>query len=241
MLVGVTIDKAESLKPVTETELRCSVYEILTVLKILFESSHGYLQSEADTSSGAISFQGTTEQIELLERSAMWQYIYPMYQFAELGEPIEVITKHISNILGDLSKWITATTPILSYDGTDVNQAVHKLIYKFIARLKINYFNNDKQNPIEENDAYQMLLEYLDEVFDVLTYYPETHRTHLTLVELTLLAGMGNIRSVRNAQFSKTDPLAFIKEGNKVLITVEEARRWLQGRNGFVPTQGITY
>ena len=71
--------------------------------------------------------------------------------------------------------------------------------------------------------------------------YPDTHIKHLTLVELALLAGMSNIRSVRNAQFSKTDPLSFMKDGAQVLITVDEARRWLQGRNGFVPTQGIVY
>ena len=60
-----------------------------------------------------------------------------MYLFAELGEPLDVIDYHLSDMLGDLAKWITAANPILEYDGTPLNQAAIKVIYKFIARLKL--------------------------------------------------------------------------------------------------------
>lgn len=50
--------------------------------------------------------------------------------------------------------------------------------------------------------------------------------------ELALLAGM-NERSVRNAMGSGGD----LKAGSDGRVDNEEARRWLQGRRGFTPTQ----
>lgn len=247
MQVGVTIRKNENLLPVTEEQLRHSIYEILSVLVILCDSAHGY--GDADTSGGVIDFLNEPEQVRLLESSLMWKYIAPMYQFAELGEPLDVVEYHIKEILGDLSKWITATAPILEYDGTPSNQAAIKVIYKFIARLKLNYrwdFEGiygpeDNPDPLPHSGAKDGINLLCAAPSTSGGWYPDTHRRHLTLVELALLAGMSNIRSVRNAQFSKADPLSFIKEGAQVLITVEEARRWLKGRKGFVPTKGIQY
>lgn len=242
MQVGLTINKNESLLPVTEEQLRHSVYEILSVLAILSDSAHGH--GEADTSCGVIDFINEPEQVRLLENSLIWKYIVPMYQFAELGEPLDVVEYHLSDMLGDLSKWITATDPILAYDGTPSDQSVVKIIYKFLARLKLNYHWDlqGKDSSEHRTDLFDHsgIVNYgLDPLSS--GFFIETHARHLTLVELTLLAGMGNIRSVRNAQFSKTDSLAFIKEGVQVLITVEDARRWLKGRKGFVPTKGIQY
>lgn len=247
MQVGVTINKNASLLPVTEDQLQHSVYEMLSVLVILCDSAHGH--GEADTSGGVIDFLGEPEQIKLLENSLMWKYLHPMYLFAELGEPLDVIEYHLSDMLGDLAKWITAANPILEYDETSLNQAAIKVIYKFIARLKLNYrwdFEGtygpeDNPDPLPHSNAKNGINPLCFGPSLSNGWYPDTHRRHLTLVELALLAGMSNIRSVRNAQFSKSDPLSFIKEGAQVLITVEEARRWLQGRNGFVPTKGIEH
>lgn len=242
MQVGITIKKNASLNAVTEEQLQHSVYEILSALEILYNSAHGC--GIADSSGGVIDFLGEPEQIKLLEESKMWKYLHSMYLFAELGEPLDVVNGHISDMLGDLAKWISATSPILEYDGTQLNQAAIKVIYKFIARLKLNYrWHFDGNYGLEDHPD---TLPHSDVITDGIptlssNWYPDTHIKYLTLVELALLAGMSNIRSVRNAQFSKTDPLSFIKEGAQVLITVEEARRWLQGRNGFVPTQGIEY
>ncbi|MDY0961596.1 hypothetical protein [Massilia sp. CFBP9026] len=64
----------------------------------------------------------------------------------------------------------------------------------------------------------------------------------LTLPEIALLANMDE-RSVRNAANPRlADPLKTRQVGNRSLVTVEEARRWLAGRKGFVPTMsGMEY
>ena len=46
-------------------------------------------------------------------------------------------------------------------------------------------------------------------------------------------------KSVRNAANPKLpDPLRTTQVGRRSLVEPEEARRWLVGRKGFVPTQG---
>lgn len=60
---------------------------------------------------------------------------------------------------------------------------------------------------------------------------------YLTLAEIALLANMDE-RSVRNAANPKLpDPLKPEQVGRRSLVTPEEARRWLAGRKGFVPTK----
>lgn len=60
---------------------------------------------------------------------------------------------------------------------------------------------------------------------------------YLTLAEVALLANMDE-RSVRNAANPKLpDPLKTEQIGKRSLVTPEEARRWLAGRKGFIPTR----
>lgn len=60
---------------------------------------------------------------------------------------------------------------------------------------------------------------------------------YLTLAEVALLANMDE-RSVRNAANPKlSDPLKTEQIGKRSLVTPEEARRWLAGRKGFIPTR----
>ncbi|WP_351089895.1 hypothetical protein, partial [Shewanella sp. S1-49-MNA-CIBAN-0167] len=54
-------------------------------------------------------------------------------------------------------------------------------------------------------------------------WFPQFSEDNFTLVELALLAGMKNIRTVRNAQYDKEEPLSFIKTGGQVLVTREHA------------------
>jgi hypothetical protein len=66
----------------------------------------------------------------------------------------------------------------------------------------------------------------------------ETDRpsNHLTFAQLALLADMDE-RSVRNSVDPKNpDPLKTVCLGNRTYIHIEEAKRWLSGREGFVPT-----
>lgn len=58
----------------------------------------------------------------------------------------------------------------------------------------------------------------------------------LSFAELALLADMDE-RSVRNAASGSTPSLRSEISGKRALIAVEEARRWLEGRKGFVPTK----
>jgi hypothetical protein len=61
--------------------------------------------------------------------------------------------------------------------------------------------------------------------------------SHLTLAEVALLANMDE-RSVRNAANPKlTNPLKTEQVGQRSLVRPDEARRWLAGRKGYVPTQ----
>lgn len=60
----------------------------------------------------------------------------------------------------------------------------------------------------------------------------------LSIAEMALLADMDE-KSVRNATNEKAaDRLCVVKAGKGVKVSIEEARRWLQGRKGFVPTGG---
>lgn len=62
---------------------------------------------------------------------------------------------------------------------------------------------------------------------------------HLTLSEIALLADMDE-RSVRNAANPKVnDPLITETVGKRSLVAPQEAKRWLAGRKGFIPTQQI--
>lgn len=68
------------------------------------------------------------------------------------------------------------------------------------------------------------------------TDYEDTAWDHLTFAELALLADMDE-RSVRNAANPKIPgALVTTAVGKRSVIAVEEARRWLSGRKGFVPS-----
>lgn len=62
---------------------------------------------------------------------------------------------------------------------------------------------------------------------------------YLTFQDVALLADMDE-RSVRNAANPKLpDPLVTESFGKRTVIAVGEARRWLAGRKGFVPTRDV--
>lgn len=68
------------------------------------------------------------------------------------------------------------------------------------------------------------------------TDYEDALPFSLSFAELALLADMDE-RSVRNAANPKLpDPLKPETVGNRSFIPIEEARRWLAGRKGFIPT-----
>ena len=63
---------------------------------------------------------------------------------------------------------------------------------------------------------------------------------YLSFAELALLADMDE-RSVRNAANPKlADALVTKNFGRRSMIHVDDARKWLVGRKGFIPTQGVS-
>jgi hypothetical protein len=63
---------------------------------------------------------------------------------------------------------------------------------------------------------------------------------YLSFAEVALLADMDE-RSVRNAANPKqADALVTKNFGRRTMIHVDDARKWLAGRKGFVPTQAVT-
>lgn len=61
--------------------------------------------------------------------------------------------------------------------------------------------------------------------------------SHLAIAEIALLANMdeGSVRNAANKRLP--DPLKTVQRGKRSLVEPEEARRWLAGRKGFVPTK----
>ncbi|MFT5760416.1 MAG: hypothetical protein ACI9LM_005202, partial [Alteromonadaceae bacterium] len=111
-----------------------------------------------------------------------------------------------------------------------------KVIIKYLARLKLDfdldYDDLDSKAPLE---PFKHGLVTIGS-----GWFPQVAIRNLSVLEVALLAGVSNIRSVRNAQYDKDNPLNFYKEGKKVLIKLEDARRWLTGRKGFVTSKSVT-
>lgn len=224
MALGVTFPSFTRLSPVTRVELLDYCHETLTTLNILSKSAASsddiLLRYEDDASTQALSQNDQA----LIERTPLWKNFLPAFNYAELGAPLDLKEDEIEYLLTELAQWLCATFSYREFNGNPIWSG-EKVIYKFIARLKLDYQwdVSEKFAAIESG------------------WYPDAHEQHLSILDIALLAGMENIRSVRNATYDKLAPLETIKEGGKVLVTVKEARRWLQERKGFIPTQGISY
>lgn len=69
------------------------------------------------------------------------------------------------------------------------------------------------------------------------TDYEDGELEALSLSEVALLADMDE-RSVRNAANPKlAKPLVTASSGKRTYVAIEDARKWLEGRKGFIPTQ----
>jgi len=175
---------------------------------------------------------GTEEQSLLIRKTRIWKVFNCIYSYAEFGCLDELCFDGTQwnfdddNILYAV-EWVGSllvmeqTTDI----GFDLNIGKY-LIHKFLARYKLDGNSLDKSDYVISNESH---------------FLPLVHPTRLTLFEVALLAGVGNLRSIRNATYDKDSPLNVIKEGRNVSVEISEARRWLKNRRGFVPTPGIDY
>lgn len=224
MSAGVIFPTSIRLSPVSLTELHAYCYESLHMLNILSNSATGSGGVFLGDQQSNDTWEPNQENLTLLESTPLWESLLSAYNYAELGLPLQMDEGDIHILLTDLAQWFCATFAYREFNGYPT-WAGEKVIYKFIARLKLDYQWDviDKFIAIESN------------------WYPLTHGTHLTILDVALLAGMESIRSVRNATYDKQDSLEILKDGRNVLVTVQDARRWLQGRKGFVPTLGMNY
>lgn len=224
MEAGITFPSTVKFTPVSINELQEYCWENLKALDLLSKSAEGVKENDLLLSEGT-TWEGTKDQIAVLEQTTLWKVLCNLHIFAESGLSCDLAEAQLDDFLNELVQWLGASFAYREFQGLGM-WAGEKVISKFLARMKLNHKWDlaDKFVAVESG------------------WYPDTHPNHLTIKEVALLAGVDNIRSVRNATYDKKAlPLETFKEGRAVLVTVENARKWLQGRKGFVPTVGVDY
>ncbi len=229
LINGISLSSKSSLQAVSEQELKRSIYQCVTSLDVLYQSVIG--MADCVLTQDGPRWQDSPEHHLVAESSLMWSYLHPMWVDAEQG--LEPELNHLPNdIAGDIAKWLSATQGISQHDGINLSEAALKVLIKYFARLKLDHRLNlvtGENCPSPEFERGICAIRN--------GWFPQVHAKHLTLVELGLLAGVTNLRTIRNAQYDQDAPLAFIKCDNQVLIQTDEARRWLKRRRGFVPSK----
>ncbi|ELR64522.1 hypothetical protein C942_02335 [Photobacterium marinum] len=220
---GVILPSHISYEPISEEAFKASCYLLLMDIERLvawaFGESHG--TSVHFTPDREEEWIGSEEQQVKLFASEFWKTMNPVYAYAERGEQGNMMH---DDTLGYLVQVLPAVFGIREYNG-EVDWVCETLIYKALARLKL-----DTGRDLDEDEVEVELVTYCS------GWLPLAHHKHLTLQEMAILAGAKNIRSIRNATYDKKNPLRVIKENRNVLVTVEEAKRWLAQKSKFIPS-----
>jgi hypothetical protein len=166
---------------------------------------------------------------EAIEATPFWQAINEMYDFGVMGIPSEELYPqgHIYGLYAELERFLLGmdTQPMEFYLKKNKNKLPRlalRAVQTAVARIVL-------EGGWRENDhggrQYGML---------------KGDMNHLTLADVALLANMDE-RSVRNAANPKLpDPLKTELNDSRTMVPPQEARRWLAGRKGFIPTQSYT-
>ena len=161
----------------------------------------------------------------LIEKSPLWVAVNDMYDFGVIGDPVPGITNElvIDGIYADAEVFFNC----IARGEMEMFMYEDNVIYP---KMSINAIRVAVARVVLEGGE-----RYTD-------YGAGEHGLghgdwgHLTLSEVALLADMDE-RSVRNAANPKVnDPLKTESVGKRSLVTPQEAKRWLAGRKGFVPT-----
>lgn len=216
---GIELLPKCALTPVTLDELIAAIAGVQDVMDELRYISHGTaveIDTDRDSRHG---------------RCRLWPEIAYMWEYAEKGiYREEFFTTCADDFFSDAARLLSAVNGYNAWHGEEFGQTILKVIIKFCARIKLDFdsdFESALNSPFGEVGTLQS------------EWFPQMSMKDLTLLELALLAGMTNIRSVRNAQYVTDEALNFYKDGTKVLITVADARQWLAGRIGFVPSTNL--
>lgn len=123
----------------------------------------------------------------------------------------------------------------------DAELADVELFLNHIESLDPYLYEDDVQLPyLARRAARTAAARHVLEGGERYTYEIEDAIGYLGLAEVALLANMDE-KSVRNAANTKNpDPLRTETVGKRSMVSIEEARRWLVGRKGFVPTKSGT-
>ena len=177
-------------------------------------------------------WEGTEEQRAIVHNHSLWSDFEYIWAYAEKGLNAEEVKNGVAHALGlliEIHRFIGYGEVELVHDGSfgcesiSIREAGIKVVYKFLARMKLD------------------LKIDLDYEFAMLWVFPLSHATKLTTSEYALLAGLSHIGAVRNEVCKKSNPLFAEKEGNNLVISIEEARKHLLNKRKFIPSKGVDY
>lgn len=172
-------------------------------------------------------------EIEAVKASPIWEAVSDMYDYGITGTPTKYLFPkgHIDGVYAHTEMFFRGmNTPdmklYLEASGNTIPRLAMFAVQSAVARMVLD-------------DGWRHT-DYGGRDYGIIN----GDMNHLTISEIALLANMDE-RSVRNAANPKlSDPLKTEMVGNRSLVNLKEARRWLVGRKGFVPTEayeGITH
>lgn len=157
--------------------------------------------------------------VEYLRESPLWRTLDAMYDYGVLGKRTDEVRD-----LGGKS----------SVDGSFADV---ELFLRGLDGLEMYFEEDDYRLPKLCRQTVRLAVaRCVLDGGDRYTDYEDAPPFSLSFAELALLADMDE-RSVRNAANPKVpDALKPETVGKRSVVPIEEARRWLAGRKGFVPT-----
>ncbi|WP_261890203.1 hypothetical protein [Vibrio cortegadensis] len=183
------------------------------------------LAQEFDWPEMHTSWNNTEEERKIVNQSFLGETMMFAWEYAERGLHLKTMSKGAyHDPLIFIYRWTITCNAYLIHHGKfgneslEVNEVGSKLLYKLIARLKLD------------------LQLDMDHEFGACALFPMTHATMLTSHEYALLAGFSHIGAVRNEVCRKDSPLIVEKKGNQILVPIASARISLAKKRKFTPT-----
>lgn len=217
----ITIASNCKLSPITHDQLNEYCYY---ALKCLMETSQ--LAQEFEWPEMHTTWSNSDKERDFVKKSFLGETMTMVWEYAEQGLHFESMSKGAyHDPLIFIYRWVITCDAYLVHHGKfgneslEVNEMGSKLLYKLIARLKLD------------------LQLDMDHEFGVSDLFPMAHPTMLTSHEYALLAGFSHIGAVRNEVANKENPLLVKKKGNQILVPIESAISALAKKRKFTPTR----
>ncbi|CAH7472597.1 conserved hypothetical protein [Vibrio chagasii] len=217
----ITIASNCKLSPITHDQLNEYCYY---ALKCLMETSQ--LAQEFEWPEMHTTWSNSEKERDFVKKSFLGETMTMAWEYAEQGLHFESMSKGAyQDPLIFIYRWVITCDAYLVHHGKfgneslEVNEMGSKLLYKLIARLKLD------------------LQLDMDHEFGVSDLFPMAHPTMLTSHEYALLAGFSHIGAVRNEVANKENPLLVKKKGNQILVPIESAISALAKKRKFTPTR----